>query len=227
MLADHDATYDDPIRRAVQQFANDHGVTIRQGGTVIEPEFRTDWPEALHLYTEADRAERQRLIRKLYKDEDLAAPVVAKKLNLTENIVHYEVGVLGITRGKRNGLGTDRQVRKEERQVRVRQLYEVEGRTPVDIADMLGVSKSAVNQDVRALGLKRGTPRVSDRKLVAMVGRAITQQDDLAQLLLDHPDVSILRVSSEQAKEWEKSLARIARGVARIRKAVKATKGEP
>lgn len=228
MLANHDEAHgnrlEQLLRQHVQAFANEHGVQVRQGDTLIEPEerpaHRTDWPRTARHWTEADRAERQALVKELYGNQGLAIDKVAELINIPGSTVGNDVRALRIQR-RAPGKGNARLERKLARQEEVRRLYQGKGYSIAETARELGAPESTISYDVLEMGIARGRPQVPDGKLIELIGRVVRQQDDLAQLLLNDPKVYALRVSEEQAKDWEKSLKRVVKGVSLVRKTMK------
>jgi hypothetical protein len=227
MVADHDTrtngqhdelvgyqTEADPLVRRAR-------ILVEMGGDYP----RNVWPTHSSRWTEADVAERREWVRELYGRRQLAIPVVAGRLGLNMATISNDVRVMGIGRG-RGILGQEgvKERRRKERQVHVRRLFEGEGRSAQDIAELLGVNESTVHNDVRSLGLTRGRPRVSNAKLTQVVDRAVTQLSTMAQLLLDQDGVDALVVEPDRVKEWERQLRVVGRAVARVRRTMK---GEP
>jgi len=186
---------------------------------------RTSWPVHARYWNDADRAERREWVRQLYGEQGLAVKAVVELLgNVSEGTVHDDVNFLGIQRGRVMGKDSDRARKTQDRVDQVRQLYAVEGRSAPEIAERLGSAETTIHNDIRMNGLVRGKPRLADKKIVAIVDRAVTQLASMAQLLLDQDGLSGLVVESSQAQEWEKQLKIVGRAVGRVRRTMK---GEP
>lgn len=197
-------------------------ILVKLSGATV----RNSWPEHARYWGDADRAERREWVRKLYDEDGLAVSAVVERLgNVSEGTVYDDIAYLGIQRkGKRLGKETVKARKADARLAEVRQLYEVEGRSIQEIAERLGAAESTIQNDVHRGDLTRGKPRLADKKIVAIIDRAVTQLASMAQLVLDQDGLSGLVVEAGQAKEWEQQLKIVGRAVGRVRRTMK---GEP
>jgi len=188
----------------------------------LQEERVPDWPKVARHWTPEWIAERRRWVRKLYGDQNLTADVVAERLGIANSTVMTDALAMGIGHKAQGRLGDGnvRQVRLQKRRARVKALYE-QGLSAQEIAVELGAHDTTIHKDIRALGITRTPHRAPPAGLAALVGRAVDTMDQMAQLLLDHPDLHLLRVDVEQSKNLERQLKRIVRAAGRVRKPLK------
>lgn len=164
------------------------------------------------------RDARREQVRQL-RDRGLGATEIAVELGSSPSTITQDLRAL------RDGIGNPKVERRDARRAEVRRLFEQNLGIP-EICEQLDAAESTIRQDLRVLGLSReAQPQnlVTNRQAVAMITKALGAMEDMANLLLNLPELEILQVDEEQAQAWLQQLRRISRAGSRVRKA--ATKG--
>lgn len=168
---------------------------------------------------------RRGMVRHLYETERLIIREIAEKLGIHEATVHKDLRAMKVpSRGRGGmagkGLKAERALARRED---VKRLF-AEGRQTVEIAEVLQVSRSTVQNDIKALreagDLAVAPAGRADKNVGIMLDRAVEQMSTMAELLLGQ-NLSELDLPAEKAEALEQSLSTIGRSVSYARRSIR------
>jgi DNA-binding CsgD family transcriptional regulator len=168
---------------------------------------------------------RRQMVRHLYENERLVIREIAENLGIHEATVHKDLRALKVPSRGRGGMAGKgiKADRARARREDVKQLW-AEGRKTSEIAEVLKVSRSTIQNDMGALreaGELADAPTGRAGKNVAvMLDRAIEQMSNMAELLLGQ-NLSGLDLPPEKVEALEQGLSTIGRSVAYARRSIR------